>query len=159
ISMGQYVEAGVFSREDAAAFRRALEFLWTVRCHLHFLAGRAEERLTFDLQPELARRMHYEARGDLSGVERFMKRYFLAAKEVGGLPRFLGAKLEAEHAKSAPRGLQRLLPPQRKRAAAAETGFHVDGGRLNADAGALDTPANLIRLFQIADQRGLDIHP
>src|SRR5690349_17499024 len=144
-SMGQYVEAGVFSREDAIAFRRALEFLWTVRCHLHFLAGRAEERLTFDLQPELARRMHYEARGDLSAVERFMKRYFLAAKEVGGLTRVLCAKLEAEHAKSAPLGLQRFLPPSRKKAPTAEEGFHVDGGRLNADVKALEIPANLIR--------------
>ncbi|MBI3439778.1 MAG: [protein-PII] uridylyltransferase [Proteobacteria bacterium] len=158
-SMGQYVEAGVFRAEDAAAFRRALEFLWTVRCHLHFVTGRAEERLTFDLQPELARRMHYEARGEVSGVERFMKRYFLAAKEVGGLTRVLCAKLEAENAKSAPRGLQRFLPPSRKKAQAIELGFHVDGGRLNADAKALDTPANLIRLFAIADKRGLDIHP
>ena len=158
-SMGQYVEAGVFSAEDAAAFRRALEFFWTVRCHLHFVSGRAEERLTFDLQPELARRMRYEARGEVSGVERFMKRYFLAAKEVGGLTRVLCAKLEAEHAKSAPRGLQRFLPPSRKRAQAIEPGFHVDGGRLNADVNALDTPANLIRVFGIADKRGLDIHP
>ncbi|MBS0386700.1 MAG: [protein-PII] uridylyltransferase [Proteobacteria bacterium] len=158
-SMGQYVEARVFSREDAAAFRRALEFLWTVRCHLHFVAGRAEERLTFDLQPELARRMHYEARGDLSAVERFMKRYFLVAKQVGGLTRVLCAKLEAEHAKSAPRGLQRFLAPPRRKAPSAEAGFHVDGGRLNADDNALEIPANLIRLFAVADKRGLDIHP
>ena len=45
--------------EERSVFRRALEFLWTVRCHLHFITGRAEERLTFDLQPEMARRMGY----------------------------------------------------------------------------------------------------
>jgi [protein-PII] uridylyltransferase len=155
----QYIEAGVFSAEDWTAFRRALEFFWTVRCHLHFLTGRAEERLTFDLQPELAARMGYSARGGLSAVERFMKRYFLAAKEVGGLTRVLCAKLEADHAKSAPRGLQRFLPSSSKRAPAIEPGFHVDGGRLNADESAWDKPANLIRLFEIADKRDLDIHP
>jgi [protein-PII] uridylyltransferase len=51
-----YVDAGVFTEEERFAFRRALEFLWTVRCHLHFITARAEERLTFDLQPELAKR-------------------------------------------------------------------------------------------------------
>src|SRR5262249_12723753 len=102
---------------------------------------------------------HYEARAGMSAVERFMKRYFLVAKEVGGLTRVLCAKLEAEHAKSAPRGLQRFLPPSRKKATTADAGFHIDGGRLNADADALETPENLIRIFGIADKRGLDIHP
>ena len=53
------VERGVLSAAEVATFEKAAAFLWTVRCHLHYLAGRAEERLTFDLQPELARRMGY----------------------------------------------------------------------------------------------------
>ena len=43
------VERKVLSAEEAQRFARAQNFLWTVRCHLHFLAGRAEDRLTFDL--------------------------------------------------------------------------------------------------------------
>ncbi len=38
-------------------FERAEDFLWAVRCNLHFLTGRADEKLTFDLQPDLARRL------------------------------------------------------------------------------------------------------
>jgi [protein-PII] uridylyltransferase len=158
-SLRQYVEAGIFTPEDWTTFRRALQFLWTVRCYLHFVTGRAEERLTFDLQPELAKRMGYADRGDQTGVERFMKRYFLVAKQVGMLTRVLCAKLEADHAKSAPAGLQRFLAPSRKRAPDIEPGFHVEAGRLNIDAHALDAPANLIRIFEIADRHGLDIHP
>lgn len=155
-----YVEAGVFSEDERFAFRRALEFLWTVRCHLHFITGRAEERLTFDLQPELAKRLGYGARANNSEVERFMKRYFLIAKEVGTLTRILCARLEADNAKQSPRGFQRLMPASRKRAARVEEGFHVEGGRLNIDAPeVLDRPANVIRLFTIADQRDLDVHP
>ncbi len=45
---------GVFTRREAQMFRRCETFLWTVRCHLHFLTGRSEERLSFDLQRELA---------------------------------------------------------------------------------------------------------
>jgi [protein-PII] uridylyltransferase len=155
-----YVEAGVFTEQERFAFRRALEFLWTVRCHLHFITGRAEERLTFDLQPELAKRLGYGSRANTSEVERFMKRYFLIAKEVGALTRILCAKLEADQAKRAPRGLQRLLPATRSRLAGLEPGFHIEGRRLNIDGPeTLDKPANVIRLFAIAEKRDLDVHP
>ncbi len=155
-----YVEAGVFTEEERFAFGRALRFLWTVRCHLHFVTGRAEERLSFDLQPELAKRLGYAARGDATEVERFMKRYFLIAKEVGALTRVLCARLEADNSKRAPRGLQRLLPPQRAKRAPVEPGFHIEAGRLNIDSAAvLETPANVLRLFEIAEARDLDVHP
>jgi [protein-PII] uridylyltransferase len=155
-----YLDAGVFTEEERFAFRRALRFLWTVRCHLHFVAGRAEERLTFDLQPELAKRLGYSARSDHSAVERFMKRYFLVAKEVGMLTRVLCAKLEADNAKKAPRGLQRLFDGVRRKGAPETPGFFIDGGRLNIEAPrVLEKPANIIKLFEIAERRDLDVHP
>ena len=155
-----YVDAGVFTNEERNAFRRALEFLWTVRCHLHFITGRAEERLTFDLQPELAKRMGYGARANHSAVERFMKRYFLVAKEVGALTRTLCARLEADNAKQTPKGLQRFLPTGKKRVAQVEVGFCVEGGRLNTEnEGVLETPVNVLRLFALAEKLDLDIHP
>jgi len=155
-----YLDAGVFTAEEGLTFRRALEFFWTVRCHMHFVAGRAEERLTFDLQPTIARRLGYRSRPNQSATERFMRRYFLVAKQVGVLTRILCARLEADHAKRAPRGLQRFLPPARKTASPIEAGFCVEGGRLSiASPRTFDDPANLIRLFEIADRRDLDIHP
>ncbi len=49
----------MFDRREVRAFIRAFDFLWAVRCHLHFATGRPEERLSFDLQPQIARRMGY----------------------------------------------------------------------------------------------------
>ena len=46
----ELVKAGLFTPEEFKLFARCEEFLWRVRCHLHFATGRAEERLTFDLQ-------------------------------------------------------------------------------------------------------------
>ena len=156
----EYVAAGVLTEEERFAFRRALRFLWTVRCHLHFITGRAEERLTFDLQPELASRLGYSARSDHSEVERFMKRYFLVAKEVGVLTRVLCAKLEADNAKKAPGGLQRLFESARRKTAPETPGFFIDGGRLSIDSpNVLQKPANVIKLFEIAERRDLDVHP
>ncbi|MEI4573029.1 hypothetical protein, partial [Klebsiella pneumoniae] len=35
----QEAERSVFTPEEAATFRHCENFLWTVRCNLHFLAG------------------------------------------------------------------------------------------------------------------------
>ena len=51
----ELVKVGVFSKAELALFRKAEDFLWAVRCHLHFLTGRAEERLSFDVQREMAK--------------------------------------------------------------------------------------------------------
>ena len=154
--VAELIERGVLTAEEHTRFAKAQEFLWTVRCHLHYLAGRAEERLTFDVQPEIGRRMRYTDRAGASGVERFMKHYFLVAKDVGDLTRIFCAAIEAEHHRSAPFSLSR--PGLRRREI---EGFVVDGGRLTVaskDAFAAD-PAAMIRLFHVADKRSLDIHP
>jgi [protein-PII] uridylyltransferase len=89
-----------------------------------------------------------------------MKRYFLVAKQVGSLTRSLCAKLEADSAKSSPRGLQRLLPSMKAQPIAVEPGFRVESGRLDVTSPAvLDEPLNMLRLFEIADKRDLDVHP
>jgi [protein-PII] uridylyltransferase len=94
---------------------RGWSSLWTVRCHLHFITGRAEERLTFDLQPELAKRLGLWCSAPITrAVERFMKRYFLVAKEVGALTRVLCAQASRRTTPSnAPKGMQRFLSSRR----------------------------------------------
>jgi [protein-PII] uridylyltransferase len=156
------IQLDMFDRREISAFVRAFDFLWAVRSHLHFTTGRPEERLTFDVQPEIARRMGYGDRGDAPAVERFMRRYFLIAKEVGALTRVFAAKLESEQVKSQPRGISRLFPGRgRPRKKALDPGFHEEGGRLNIDSPAVfeTDPVNLLRLFRLADKRDLDLHP
>jgi [protein-PII] uridylyltransferase len=161
-SIEKVLQLEMFERREVRAFIQAFDFLWAVRAHLHFTTGRPEERLTFDLQPELARRMGYGDRGDAPAVERFMRRYFLIAKEVGALTRVFAAKLEAERVKVAPRGLSRLLPARRpKRKPLDEPGFYEIAGRLTIDSPEIfeTDPVNLLRMFKIADERNLDLHP
>jgi len=156
------IQLDMFDRREVSAFVRAFDFLWAVRSHLHFTTGRPEERLTFDVQPEIARRMGYGDRGDAPAVERFMRRYFMIAKEVGALTRVFAAKLESEQVKSQPRGISRLIPGRgRPRKKALDPGFHEEGGRLNIDSPAVfeQDPVNLLRLFRLADRRDLDLHP
>src|SRR5947209_5702532 len=90
----ELIEHGVFDREEFQRFRRCEDFLWSVRCNMHFLTGRAEERLSFDIQREIAVRLGYTRHPGLQDVERFMKHYFLVAKDVGDLTAILCAELE-----------------------------------------------------------------
>jgi len=151
----------MFSPEEGRAFVRAFSFLWTVRCRLHFAAGRAEERLGFAWQPQLAREMGYRDRRGRPAVERFMRRYFFAAREAGVLTRTLCARLEGEQALARPRGLSRFLRRPSFRMPLRDRAFQVRGGRLRlrrADAFERD-PADLIRLFRAADRHDLDLAP
>jgi [protein-PII] uridylyltransferase len=157
----------MFDRREVRAFIRDFDFLWAVRCHLHFATGRPEERLSFDLQPQIARRMGYLDRPRRNGdntpaVERFMRRYFLIAREVGVLTREFCAKLEADAAKAASRGLSRFLPRRRLgRKPLDEPGFVMESGRLSIEGMQTfeNDPVNLLRLFVVADRRDLDLHP
>ncbi len=152
----EFVEAGVFTRSEYRSFRRCESFLWSVRCHLHFLTGRQEERLTFELQPLMAERLGYREHAGLRAVERFMKHYFLVAKEVGDLTRIVCSALELKQLKPLPT-LPALLSPfsWRRRAKLRRTSdFRIENGRISAvdkDAFAKD-PVNFIRLFVLADE-------
>ena len=150
------VEQGVLSAKEAHRFARAENFLWTVRCHLHYLTDRAEDRLTFDRQSEVGRRMRYTDHAGTRGVERFMKHYFLIAKDVGDLTRIFCAQLELEQERR-PR-FQWKPWGSRKRSI---EGFSVDAGRLDVanESTFRDDPVNLLRLFHAAQEHGLDIHP
>ena len=157
----ELVKAGLFTTEEAQLFVRCEEYLWRVRCHLHFATGRAEERLTFDNQRIVAKRMGYQARNGLSEVERFMKGYFSIAKQVGDLTAIVCAGLEARQAKHRPM-LDRVLGSFRRRRAKLDSAdFRIDNDRINVSAADVFSrdPVNLVRLFWFADRSNLPVHP
>jgi [protein-PII] uridylyltransferase len=159
----ELIARGVFDKQEYALFRRCEDFLWSVRCNMHFLSGRAEERLSFDIQREIAVRLGYNARQGLKEVERFMKHYFLIAKDVGDLTAILCSDLEDSHAKSVPvlsRVMARFRPVKRRQLAESDD-FIVDKNRIRlakADAFQRD-PVNLIRIFHLAQKHNLAFHP
>jgi len=153
----ELVAKGVLLPEEAARFAKAQSFLWTVRCHLHYLTGRPEDRLTFDVQAEIGRRLGYTEHAGTLGVERFMKHYFLIAKDVGDLTRIFCAALEAE-SKRPPRFNLALFSLGKQREL---EGFRLDGERLNIfhESQFRERPLDTIRLFHVAQTNDLDVHP
>ncbi|MGF1650711.1 MAG: [protein-PII] uridylyltransferase [Hyphomicrobiaceae bacterium] len=157
------VAEGVFLSSELATLRRCEDFLWTVRCHMHFLANRAEERLTFDLQPELAARLHYRDGAGLRAVERFMKHYFHVAKDVGDLTRTISTALELRQLKAVPQ-LASVLNPLTwtlRRKVRQRTDFRIESGRIQlADPKVLERdPLNLLRIYKVSVETGALFHP
>src|SRR6204780_4276513 len=146
----ELIERGVFDREEYQMFRRCEDFLWSVRCNMHFFTGRAEERLSFDLERDIAIRLGYTSHPGMRDVERFMKHYFLIAKDVGDLTAILCAELEARQAKGVAM-LNRVVARFRRRPRRVSLdakGFIVDHNRISvADAKVFERdPVNLIRI-------------
>ncbi len=155
-TLDKLVEQGVLTEDAAHRFDKAEAYLWVLRCHLHYLRGRAEEKLTFDIQLEIARRLGYRDHAGNNAVERLMKHYFLTAKAVGELTRFFCTAVEAQHLR---RSFIRL-PSIGLRKREVE-GFGLDGGRLSVpNAKHFDKhPRDLLRIFRVAQKHDLDIQP
>jgi [protein-PII] uridylyltransferase len=159
----ELVRHGVFSRAELNRFHKCEDFLWAVRCNLHFITGRADDRLGFDNQREIAALLGYQTHPGLEPVERFMKHYFLVAKDVGDLTRIFCAALEENHAKPKPM-LDRVFHgrlSRRKKSLPGTPQFVIENDRVSIanDKVFEADPVNLIRIFAVADKHNLDFHP
>jgi len=94
----------VVSRAEARQLAQAEDFLRRVRIALHLIAGRREDRLLFDHQEALARRLGFTATASRRASEALMQRYYCNAKRVTQLNTLvlldLAARLERRPAES-----------------------------------------------------------
>ncbi|MBL9048167.1 MAG: HD domain-containing protein, partial [Tabrizicola sp.] len=150
------VGAGLLSREEFDSFAQAEDFLWAVRCHLHYITKRPSDVLTFDLQVEVAARMGYRDLGGRRAVEIFMQDYFRLATRVGELTRIFLTELEARHAKREASlfGIFKFTKPVSK-------GYKLVQGRIDvADPKAfLKDKLNLLRVFEEGLRTKYLLHP
>ena len=153
----ELVEVGLLTRNEYRAFRRAENFFWAVRCHIHTITNRAEDRLTFDLQREVAARMRFTDRPGKSSVERFMQYFFLQAKRVGSLTAVFLAQLDEQFAAQRPRGILASFKAKPRKL----KGYTVIGGKIKApsDKWFEQDPVRLLEIFALAEAEGLEIHP
>ncbi len=146
---------GQISARQVAALSEAREFLLLVRGHLHLLAKRRLDQLTFEMQEAVAPRLYADARvpeGEIRpavapAVEALMRRYYL-------------------HARSVVREVDRLLeraivPPQRPpRVVKIDGSFTAFNGQLSVSDGNIfrERPAEMVRLFHVALEHGLPVY-
>jgi [protein-PII] uridylyltransferase len=162
-STEELADKGAFTKDELARFKKCEDYLWAVRCHLHFVAKRGEDKLSFDRQVELAERLGYKSHHGLKQVERFMKHYFLIAKDVGDLTRIFCASLEAKQFKDAPslsRMFGKFIPRKGNTLRGTKT-FKLESGRIGTVNPNVFTEdhVNILRIFKQASETGFEIHP
>ena len=147
---------GLFTADEAARLRRCQDYLWSVRTHLHDLKGRGDERLSFDVQPDLAERLGYAARRGALPPERLMRHYFLNATEVGRLTGAACAVLEERALKT---GARRFSLGRRPGPFEGAPNVVMIGERLAFAAPEAATIPELFGLFLASGRSGIRLHP
>jgi len=137
------VELDFISQTEHMHLMQAQDFLWRCRIGLHFEAGRANDRLGFAQQMELASRMGYRNEAYRPGVEAFMQDYFRHAGRIQRVSGLLCLHFQEE-----------LHPQWLKRRRDIGNGFVLEGNRLGIrdDKVFEEDPLRLLRIFHVAQE-------
>jgi [protein-PII] uridylyltransferase len=99
--------------------------------------------------------MGFASRGGMRDVERFMKRYYLAVRDVGNLTRIICAAMETDFRK------RRLGWAEEFRGRQDFGPFRIRAGRINLDPELMfrEAPLRMLEIFHLALEQKADIHP
>ncbi|MDC3067906.1 [protein-PII] uridylyltransferase [Paracoccaceae bacterium] len=158
------IEKKVFKKRELEIFTEAENFLWFIRCKIHQISGYANEKLYFNIQADLAKSLKIEDDNSRRGVEIFMQKYFLQAKNVGDLTRIFLTAIEENYLtkkKGFKRSLSELLGLSGRSIKPLQDGLIIEKGRLNIrDKKFLtEKPINILKLFICALDSKILIHP
>ncbi|MEW6982604.1 [protein-PII] uridylyltransferase [Colwelliaceae bacterium 6471] len=87
-SLEELVEHEYLTHNEYFELLECQDYLWRMRCALHFIAGRSENRLLFDYQADVAKMMGFGDEGKMV-IERMMKRFFRIIGRVDELNKML----------------------------------------------------------------------
>ena len=83
------IDNGFLTAEEYRALVRGRDHLWRIRCALHFLAGRREDRLLFDYQRRVSEVFGFIDASHNRAVEQFMRGFYRTVRELGRLNEML----------------------------------------------------------------------
>jgi [protein-PII] uridylyltransferase len=148
-SFSDLVKLGILSKREALHLEKSYNFLWAVRCHLHYLEKRGEERLTFDRQQDISLKMRYKNRSNIRAVERFMKHYYLIIKEVDASVKLFKALLQSD------------ISPKKNISKNISYIYVQEGDWINIkeDTLFLRDEAEFFHIFILAKRLNLEVHP
>jgi [protein-PII] uridylyltransferase len=135
--------------EEYAALRDHAAFLTFVRCHLHILSGRKNDRVIFDVQRELASRLHYVDGDNILAVERFLAELHRRMAEIRTLNALFYSHIGDEDVCSPDFVLKRDISPD----------FSVSPAGLDF-IDARDTapgPGDLLHIFEESQATGMPL--
>lgn len=134
----------------------AEDFLLLMRHHLHRIAGRNENRLLFDFQRDVAKRMHYNQNDapdahPNAGIEALMRVYYRKAMRISTLSEMLTAYYFETLIQP------RLPDAQKPSVRVLDDDFDIRGYRIAARHSQVfsKNPSNLLRLFVLMGEHDI----
>ena len=149
------LESGVFIKKELYILSNSYKFLLSTRCYLHLLSKRENDNLDIESQIEISKLVGFRQKEFQRPVERFMKRYYIATKNIGSLTRIFFSVIEDKFKKSIRfnfffRNRINLEKPfvfKRKKVAIEKKAYF------------LDKPELIIEIFHVSHFKNLEIHP
>ncbi len=131
---------GIITTDEARQMLRLQRSLQELRIHLHYLAGRREDRLVFDLQTPMALTLGFVERPGQRASEQMMQRYYRTARAVTQLNEIILQNLRA-----------RIAPPPYSVARRLGPRFQVRNELLEADDERLyeEDPTAVLETFAL----------
>ncbi len=91
-SLHDLVKENFLLEDELKTLLEGQHLLWRIRCSLHYLAGRREDRLLFDYQRDLANEFGFKDKAEDSrneAIEQFMQQYYRTVIELERLNEML----------------------------------------------------------------------
>ncbi len=166
LTTAQLVERKILSESERRRLDRAYDFLMRARTELNYLNKRGLDVLSLGFQFQIAEKWAYPQKSPLRRSEEFMRDYYQHARTIFHMTNVLAQRLAIRREQKTKRGLifKFLAPMKTKRAAKMEKhfdGFFSREGQLFPESREIfkDDKYRLIRLFQHAQQRRLELSP
>lgn len=101
---------GIFSHSEYRMLRSHLNFIWLVRNHLHLLSGRKNDRLSFEYQEQIAKKLGYKDKNDFVAVEQFLSKLHASMSAVKSLHRSFVKAYLLRQGKASKAAQERVTP-------------------------------------------------
>ncbi len=147
-----WIESGILSPPAGPSLKQALEFLWKTRLCLHMISGRKNDRLTLQVQEELAPRLGYLQRGHTLDVEVFMRDYY---EQAAVLYQTMSLVFEKLAWMKQPRRIFLPSPVARR----VGRHFYLNHGKIEMAHPSIfrEDPVEMVRAFYFAARYGVEV--
>lgn len=144
--LSELADHNFLSQPELEALNECQTYLWKIRIHLHYLTGKHEDRLLFDLQRQLAESLGYEDGENNLAIEQFMQKYYRTVMELERLNELLLQLFRQEI----------LYANKQQEPVAINRRFHVINNYIAAchENVFSENPSSLLEIFLI-----MELHP
>src|SRR5881396_2986465 len=161
LSTNQLVGKDWLSESDQRRIERAYDFLLRLRTDLHYATGRATDVLHINLQEQIAKRLHYSPRNGQLRSEALMRDYYEHARNIFRVTERITEQFVSGYVTNKTRALFSFLPLVGAAKTPIGDSFFVRNKHLHPARRDLfrKEPEQMMRAFELAQQRSLDLSP